>query len=214
MTKLVIYGALLGAFGGISKSLCLAIKWILDPQGQDIYLAIVGLYISETLFITSICLTKGLAERSVPFLKRGAVIGIVSGLLAASISLSIIFFRVREDIFLHPWFDRVLVYAMTLGVSAGIISGFGNDSRRHVYSYSFFGIIAGGLASLAPHFAVASATAVAFLLFQTGSSIRLSWVFSKLGIYPIEGVAQSVIVWSCLAIVSKHLLDGDAGGQS
>ena len=121
-----------------------------------------------------------IGRRSVSFLKRGAVIGIVSGILATSISLSIIFFRVREDIFLHPWFDRVLVYAMILGVSAGIISGFGNDLRRHVYSYSFVGLIAGGLASSAHHFAVVLATAMAFLLFQTGSSVRLSWLFSNL----------------------------------
>ena len=180
MTKLVIYAALLASVGGILKSPPLSIKWILDPQGQNVYLTIIGLYISQVLFITSICLTKGLAERSVSFLKRGAVIGIVSGILATSISLSIIFFRVREDIFLHPWFDRVLVYAMILGVSAGIISGFGNDLRRHVYSYSFVGLIAGGLASSAHHFAVVLATAMAFLLFQTGSSVRLSWLFSNL----------------------------------
>jgi hypothetical protein len=205
MTKLVIYAALLGSIGGILKSLCLVISSIFYPQGRDIYATFIGLYISQTLFVTSICLAKGLAEQSAFVLKRGALIGIVTGVLATSISLSVLFFRVRGAAFFPPWFDRYFVTSMMLGVSVAIIYGFGNEARRYIYP--IVGLVTGGVATLSHYFAAVLATAIALLLSRL--SMEISMLFATFAIPPIEGVAQSVIIWSCLDLVRKQLVSKD-----
>jgi hypothetical protein len=136
MKKLVLYPALFGLIGGVSKSLCIAVGWILYPQGRDIYVNTAGLYLSQVLFVMSICMTRGAAEHSASLLKTGALIGLLSGVIATSAIVVVLYGVGGADL---TSFDHAFVNGVFLGGAVGIVYGVGSNDRRWIYlSWGFW----------------------------------------------------------------------------
>lgn len=194
--------------GGIFKSLCILLAWIFDPAGRNVYANTVFLYLSQTLFITSICMTKGAASRSTALLKTGALIGILSGLLATSAILCLIYLKVRVvEHVIFQWFNYSLINGLFIGVAAGIIYGISVNDR--IAAYFMVGPVVGAL-TLGSHYAASMiADMNAFIVWTMSLPVDISTLYRKLAIYPIEGVIQSVIVWSALALYEKLFRSGN-----
>ena len=190
MKKLVLYPALFGMIGGVLKGLCLAVVWILYPQGRDNYVNTALLYISQVLFAMSICMARGAIEHSASLLKTGALIGIVSGVLATSAIVVILYIIGGADLTL---FDHAFVNGLFLGGAVGIVCGMGSNDRRALYFV--VGFCAGGVASSSLHLSMAIADITAMLVWKLSSSLDLAMLYGKLVVYPLDGITQSVLIW-------------------
>lgn len=196
MKNLVLYAALLGLIGGVSKSLCIAVGWILYPQGGDISTTIAGLYLSQGLFFTSICMTKGAAEHSTSLLRRGALIGLLSGILATSAIVLVL--HGGADL---TAFDHAIVNGLMLGGAVGIVYGVGSNERRWVYL--IVGLLGGGIGVLSLHSSGTIADLTAMLLWRLSSSLDIAMVYGKLVVYPLDAVTQSLLIWFSLAYAKE-----------
>ena len=201
MIKLVLYSALFGMIGGVLKSLCIALAWIFYPQGRDIYTNTVGLYLSQILFIASICMAKGGADHSVSLLKTGAVIGLLSGVLATSAVIALLYFKSAVDEANLAWFDHALINGLFIGGAAGSIYGVSSNDRSAVYF--ILGLLVGGVVSFVLYISTTMATMSALLVWKFSSLLNISMLYAKLAVYPFEGIIQSLFIWNALALVEQ-----------
>lgn len=201
MTKLILYSALFGMVGGVLKSMCIALAWIFYPQGRDIYSSTVGLYLSQTLFIVSICMVKGVAEHSISLLRRGSLIGLFSGILATSAVIALLYFKGREYEANWIWFDHSLINGLFLGGAAGTIYGTSSNDRNAVYC--IVGLLVGGVASFSIYISTTMASMSAFLLWKFSFLLDISMLYEKLAVYIFEGIILSLLIWSALALAEK-----------
>lgn len=201
MIRVILYSALFGMVGGVLKSLCIALAWILYPQGRDIYTSTVGLYLSQTLFIVSICMAKGGADRSVSLLNTGALIGLLSGVLATSAVIALLYFKGGADEANLVWFDHSLINGLFLGGAAGSIYGSSSNDRSAVYL--IVGLLVGGVASFSLYISTMMASMSAFLLWKFSSLLDISMLYERLAVYPFEGIIQSLFIWNALALAEK-----------
>ncbi|HYJ16310.1 MAG TPA: hypothetical protein VE170_12520, partial [Candidatus Limnocylindria bacterium] len=191
-----LYPALFGMIGGVLKSLCIAVGWILYPQGRDISTIIAGLYLSQGLFFMSICMTKGATEHSTSLLRTGALIGLLSGILATS---AIVLFLYRgADL---TAFDHAVVNGSFLGGAVGIVYGVGSTDRRWVYL--IVGFLGGGIGVLSLHSSGTIADLTAMLLWKLSSSLDIAMVYGKWIVYPLDGITQSLLIWFSLAYAKE-----------
>ena len=203
--RIVLTAVWLGMVGGLLKNLHVLINFLFVPQGsKNIYVITSLLFAEQLLFVSPICATRGVAERSARLLRAGILIGGATGLVTGGIILSLAYIGFKENTIFASWFDYILVSAPLLGLAAGIVSSTNEKSRRIVYSYALIGLIAGSLAVFSYYLTV-SLTTLTELFLSKMASAYIGYLFHKFLNPPIIGIAVSCTIWWFMALAEERM---------
>lgn len=169
------------------------------PEGRDFFTNTVFFFADRLLFMTPICMTIGTAKRSPELLRQGSLVGAISAITAGIITL-FANLRLRGNSFFHPWFNHIFISTALLGVSAGVLCRLSENAKR--WDYLPIGLFAGLLAGLSNYLTTFLITVIA--VFLSKSSMDIAMLFEKFITPLIDGTAQSVLIWCCIALAERN----------
>lgn len=199
MKRLILCSLFLGAVGGLLSDLLVVFGWFFYPEGRHFFTNTVFFFADRLLFMTPICMTRGMAKRSRELLRQGSLVGVISAITASTITLFSIL-RLRENSFFHPWFNHIFISTALLGVSAGVLCRLSENAKR--WDYLLIGLFAGLLAGLSHYLTTFLITVIA--VFLSKSSMDIAMMFEKFITPLINGPAQSVLIWSCITLAERN----------
>ena len=199
MKRLILCALFLGAVGGLLSDLLLVFGWFFYPEGRNFFTNTVFFFADRLLFMTPICMTIGTAKRSSEQVRQGLLVGAISAIAASTITLFSIM-RLRENSFFHPWFNHIFISTALLGVSAGVLFQLSENAKR--WNYLLIGLFAGLLAGLSHYLTTFLITVIA--IFLSKSSMDIAMLFEKFITPLIDGTAQSVLIWCCIALAERN----------
>jgi hypothetical protein len=161
--------ACLGFLGGCLKNLHVLLSFLFAPQGTNNIYVITGLLFAEQLlFVPTICATRGIAQRSLPLLKTGLLIGLAMATITAGTILALIYVGIKDSPLFRSWFEYVVVSAPLLGIAVGVVS-WKYKPTALFYSYVLIGLIGGCLAVFSYYMTLALSTGLELLLSRAAS---------------------------------------------
>jgi len=187
MRTVLFWAFLLGAFGGLIKDLRIFANYHFFGDSTDIYVGLVLSNAFNSLFATSIFITRGVAEKSLRLVASGVLFGVILGIITLLIG-----------VWLAPtWPIYPFISTTLMGLFAGLIWGIGKASGAQKLYACIAGLIGGALGILIFYLVVGLTVLPQTILQFFGSAIESDLFFKishNVGTIAI-GAAQSLSIW-------------------
>lgn len=200
MRRLLLWAALLGAFGALIRDLRVFIISYFFEYSLDIFVAWVLYGVFHSLFGICVLITKGIAEKSFRIAKIGVLFGIIVGAAVVLVGL----------VFDPRWPIGHLFSMMLLGLFAGLVWGFRENLRARQIYRCLGGLIGGALSIpilyLVINITILPETVLHFFAFEVESTLFV-YIMDIIQIAAL-GAAQSGGIWFSIALADKYYSPG------